>query len=32
MQRLGEAKLPKLFEKIKVGGYELKNRVKYAAC
>lgn len=32
MQKPGEAGLPRLFEKIKVGRYELKNRVKYAAC
>lgn len=30
MQEAGQTKFKTLFEKIKVGRYEMKNRVKYA--
>ena len=32
MTKPGEAKLPKLFEPVRWGRFEIKNRVKYGAC
>ena len=32
MIKPGEAKLPKLFEPVQWGRYQIKNRVKYGAC
>jgi 2,4-dienoyl-CoA reductase (NADPH2) len=32
MIKPGEAKLPKLFEQVQWGRFQIKNRVKYGAC